>query len=97
MPLPTPLRAGLAAFPHPAPTSGLDAKALTGIRVGEMPTRKPAVCHFIHSCPREMVILLTAVAKRLHPEIYHPVSEGMQCPQVGRHIVVIIVSRHNCS
>src|SRR5688572_1150774 len=80
-------RSGRAVFPHPAPTSGDDAKSLERVRVMDAHCRQPPLDVDVHSLPGE-VPALAASLKRSLPDPHYLVPECTHRAAVGRHPVV---------
>src|SRR5262249_26051417 len=80
-----------AAFPHTAPTSVCDGKAIAWPRVKDDRFGKPEVRQLSHPCPRDPS-LLAATPKRAPPQVGHMVAEHAQCPRIGRHRVIVEVA-----
>jgi hypothetical protein len=58
-------RCGRADLPHPAPTSGDDAKSAERIGMTETSRRQPLIDMPLHSCPGE-AMALAGPTKRAH-------------------------------
>src|SRR4029453_928845 len=80
-------RSGRAALPHPAPTSGDDAKSAERIGMTDARRRQPTDNKPLHPRPRQ-AMTLTAPPKRAKPEPADVVAEGAQSRGVQRHAVV---------
>src|SRR3970040_149018 len=80
-------RSGHAAFPHPAPTSGNDAKSLEWISVTDTCGRNPSIDVPGHPLPGQVMSLTTSL-KRSLPEPTNLESERAQPRGVHRHTVV---------
>src|SRR5438094_36946 len=84
-------RSGRADFPHPAPTSGDDAKSAEWVGMTDTRTRQPAIDMPLHPRPGQ-TMTLAAPPKRTQPETPHLLPEGLQRRRVHRHAVVADVS-----
>ena len=84
-------RSGRAGLPHPAPTSGNDAKSAERIGMTDTSRRQPAIDMPLHPGPGE-TMALAAPPKRAHPQPADLESKGAQRRGVHRHAVVADVS-----
>src|SRR6266446_5887045 len=94
-PCPTLHRSGRAGFPHPAPASGSDAKAVQRIRMIDVQRGQPAVNEPPHSVPLHPAIL-AALRQRPMPEPAHLRKPGsLPCPaaEIARYHVQLRRSR----
>ncbi len=90
-----PLRgSGRADFPHPALTSGNNAKSAQRIRMKHAHRRQPAVDQAPHSVPSNTTVL-TAARQRPMPEPAYLVTEQLQRRAVHGHSVIADVSTHH--
>ena len=87
-------RAGRAALPHPAPTSGDDVQTHKGIRMADTCRRKPPSNETFHTVPRQ-VVTLTASAQDRPPQIAHCHAKGSQRRTVHGHTVIAEVTQQD--
>src|SRR5262245_19357599 len=89
-------RSGRADLPHPAPTSGNDAKAAERVEMTDARRRQSAIDVPLH--PRtSQTMALTAPPKRAQPESSDLVPKGAQRVGVHRHAVVTDVPANDAA
>ena len=87
---------GRAEFPHPALTSGTDAKALQRIWMMNVQRWQPAADEPLHTVPPHAAIL-TAPRERAMPEPAHLRAEPKQRRHIHRHAVITHMAPDYCA
>ena len=83
-----PHRTVRAGFPHTAPTLVFDGEAVARPGMKDARSGEPVVRQSLHPLKRHPVPL-AASPERSSPKVTDVVAEGLQCPKIRRHRVVV--------